>query len=159
MHAWRASLQRSAPILQCLIARNGADGSKIGMITSEGGSIGLRTEKEGGGNYGHHMSKCAQNMMGKLMAFDLKPKGIPVVNIHPGFIKTSMTEAFGQEMYDKYGAIEPSKAAPGIIQAVQRATLEHTGAFVAPQGTDSLGFGVEGLEHPEKVGHFDQLPW
>lgn len=37
-----------------------ASGSKIGMITSEGGSIGLRTEAEGGGNYGHHMSKCAQ---------------------------------------------------------------------------------------------------
>ena len=35
-------------------------GSKIGMITSEGGSIGLRTEAEGGANYGHHMSKCAQ---------------------------------------------------------------------------------------------------
>ena len=35
-------------------------GAKIGMITSEGGSIGLRTEAEGGANYGHHMSKCAQ---------------------------------------------------------------------------------------------------
>lgn len=28
------------------------EGSKIGMITSEGGSIGLRTELEGGNNYG-----------------------------------------------------------------------------------------------------------
>jgi short-subunit dehydrogenase len=37
-----------------------SEGSKIGMITSEGGSIGLRTEREGGANYGHHMSKCAQ---------------------------------------------------------------------------------------------------
>ena len=27
-------------------------GGKVGMITSEGGSIGLRTDTEGGGNYG-----------------------------------------------------------------------------------------------------------
>lgn len=39
------------------------------------GSIGLRTEKEGGANYGHHMSKAAANMAGRLMAWDLKPKG------------------------------------------------------------------------------------
>jgi NAD(P)-dependent dehydrogenase (short-subunit alcohol dehydrogenase family) len=104
------------------------------------------------------MSKAAQNMMGKLLSIDLKPKGIPVANIHPGFIKTSMTEKFS-EMYEKYGAIEPSKAAPGIIEAVKRATLENTGKFVAPQGTASLGFGLEGLENPESVGPFDELPW
>lgn len=135
-----------------------AEGGKIGMITSEGGSIGLRTHKEGGGNYGHHMSKAAQNMMGKILSIDLKPKGIAIVNIHPGFIKTSMTENFS-EMYEKYGAIEAAEAAPGIIEAVQRLTLEDTGKFIAPQGTDSLGFGLEGLENPKEVGHFGELPW
>lgn len=53
-------------------------GGKVALITSEGGSIGLRTEKEGGANYGHHMSKCAVNMMGRLLAWDVKPKGIAV---------------------------------------------------------------------------------
>lgn len=66
-------------------------GSRIGFITSEGGSIGLRTEKEGGGNYGHHGSKAAQNMMCKMLAYDLKPHEISVVMIHPGFLRTSMT--------------------------------------------------------------------
>lgn len=48
-------------IIQNLVLSNHLkSGSKIGMITSEGGSIGLRLEAEGGGNYGHHMSKCAQ---------------------------------------------------------------------------------------------------
>lgn len=28
------------------------EGSNVGMITSEGGSVGLRTEVEGGNNYG-----------------------------------------------------------------------------------------------------------
>ena len=72
-------------ILQQLIKRNViVSGTKIAMITSEGGSIGLRTLEEGGGNYGHHMSKCAQNMMGKILAIDIHPKGIPLVMIHPG---------------------------------------------------------------------------
>jgi len=65
--------------------------SRIATITSEGGSIGLRTEKEGGGNYGHHGSKCAQNMMFKMLSYDLKPMGTSVVMIHPGFLRTDMT--------------------------------------------------------------------
>jgi NADP-dependent 3-hydroxy acid dehydrogenase YdfG len=48
-------------ITQSLVKANVlVSGSKVGMVTSEGGSVGLRTEEEGGANYGHHMSKCAQ---------------------------------------------------------------------------------------------------
>ena len=53
-------------------------GSKIILVSSEAGSITLRTESEGGGMYGHHASKTALNMVGKLLAFDLKSKGIAV---------------------------------------------------------------------------------
>ena len=53
-------------------------GSKIILVSSEGGSITLRTESEGGGMYGHHASKTALNMVGKVLSFDLKPKDIAV---------------------------------------------------------------------------------
>jgi NAD(P)-dependent dehydrogenase (short-subunit alcohol dehydrogenase family) len=36
------------------------------------------------------MSKCAENMMGKLLAWDVKPKGVAVVMVHPGFLRTEM---------------------------------------------------------------------
>lgn len=36
--------------------------SKIVLVSSESGSITLRHESEGGGNYGHHASKTALNM-------------------------------------------------------------------------------------------------
>lgn len=36
-----------------------APGARLLLLTSEGGSIGLRTREEGGGNYGHHGSKAA----------------------------------------------------------------------------------------------------
>ena len=53
-------------------------GSKIILISSESGSITLRTQSEGGGMYGHHASKTALNMVGKLLSFDLKDKEIAV---------------------------------------------------------------------------------
>jgi len=61
-----------------------AKGSKIILVSSESGSITLRHESEGGGNYGHHASKSALNMVGKLLSLDLKEKGIAVGIVHVG---------------------------------------------------------------------------
>lgn len=57
-------------------------GSKIILVSSESGSITLRHESEGGGNYGHHASKAALNMVGKLLSLDLKEQGIAVGMLH-----------------------------------------------------------------------------
>lgn len=59
-----------------------AKDSKIVLVSSESGSITLRHESEGGGNYGHHASKAALNMAGKLLSLDLKAKGIAVGIVH-----------------------------------------------------------------------------
>ena len=40
-----------------------AKDAKLILLTSEGGSITLRTQKEGGGMFGHHGSKAAANMV------------------------------------------------------------------------------------------------
>ena len=61
-----------------LIANDG----KIILVSSESGSITLRHASEGGGNYGHHASKAALNMVGKLLSLDLKEKGIAVGIVH-----------------------------------------------------------------------------
>ena len=57
-------------------------GSKVILVSSESGSITLRHESEGGGNYGHHASKAALNMVGKLLSLDLKVQGIAVGIVH-----------------------------------------------------------------------------
>lgn len=59
-----------------------AGGSKIILVSSESGSIKLRHESEGGGNYGHHASKSALNMVGRLLSLDLKEKDIAVGIVH-----------------------------------------------------------------------------
>ena len=67
---------------QLLAGHNFAPGAKLLLVTTEGGSLALRTADEGGGNYAHHASKAAQNMVGRLLSLDLGPKGVTVVNIH-----------------------------------------------------------------------------
>lgn len=74
-------------------------GSKIVIVSSESGSITLRHQSEGGGNFGHHGSKAASNMVGKLLSLDLKDQGIAVVNVHPGFMRTEMTKSVGFDQY------------------------------------------------------------
>ena len=56
--------------------------AKIVVLTSEAGSVTLRTEGEGGGMYGHHGSKAAGNMIGHLLGYDLKERGVPIAMIH-----------------------------------------------------------------------------
>lgn len=63
--------------------KDGQSGSKIILVSSESGSITLRHEQEGGGNFGHHGSKAALNMTGKQLSFDLKDRGIAVGIVHP----------------------------------------------------------------------------
>lgn len=74
-------------------------GSKIIIVSSESGSITLRHESEGGGNYGHHASKAASNMVGKLLSLDLKDHDIAVGLVHPAFMRTEMTKGVG---FDKF---------------------------------------------------------
>jgi hypothetical protein len=54
--------------------------AKVVILTSEAGSVTLRTEGEGGGMYGHHGSKG--NMIGHLLGYDLKERGVPIAMIH-----------------------------------------------------------------------------
>lgn len=74
-------------------------GGKVVLVSSECGSLTLRHEKEGGGNYAHHASKAAVNMVGRLLALDLRERGVAVGNVHPGFMRTEMTKGVG---FDKY---------------------------------------------------------
>jgi NAD(P)-dependent dehydrogenase (short-subunit alcohol dehydrogenase family) len=57
-------------------------GGKIVLVSSESGSIALRHASEGGGNYAHHASKSALNMVGMLLSLDLRDRGIAVAIVH-----------------------------------------------------------------------------
>lgn len=77
----------------------GGGGAKVVLVSSESGSIALRHESEGGGNYAHHASKAALNMTGRLLSLDLREAGVVVSIVHPGFMRTEMTKGVG---FDKF---------------------------------------------------------
>lgn len=93
-------------------------GSKIANITSRMGSI---ADNDSGGRYGYRASKAALNAFGKSLAMDLKPKGIAVAQLHPGYVQTRMVN-FG-------GLISPQEAALGIAARIEALTLDNSGGF------------------------------
>ncbi|MBY5960381.1 SDR family oxidoreductase [Marinobacter nauticus] len=100
-------------------------GSKIANITSRMGSIG---DNDSGGRYGYRASKAALNAFGKSLAVDLKPRGIAVAQLHPGYVKTRMVN-FG-------GLITPEESARGLAERIANLTLENTGSFWHSNGEE-----------------------
>lgn len=135
-----------------------AKGSKIILVSSESGSITLRHESEGGGNYGHHASKSALNMVGKLLSLDLKEKGVAVGIVHPGFMRTEMTRGVGfDKFWDDGGAVTPDEAAKSLIKFIETFDIEKTGEYWAPRGPRDIGTAeaVLGKDLSTPL----QLPW
>lgn len=129
-------------------------GGKVIIVSSESGSIALRHESEGGGNFGHHGSKAASNMVGKLLSLDLREKEIAVCNVHPGFMRTEMTKSVGfDQFWDDGGgeylynepcskdekltlipAVTPDVAAKSLLEFVDTVDMSKTGQYWAPRG-------------------------
>lgn len=111
-------------------AGNLKQGAKVAMITSQGGSIAWRTtQNPEGHDYGHHMSKAAANMMGVLLAQELKSKGICVTMLHPGFNKTDMTKKY-EHIWEVEGAVDASVGAMRVVQELGLMELAKTGNFI-----------------------------
>ncbi|MBS9405726.1 SDR family oxidoreductase [Halomonas sp. TRM85114] len=97
---------------------NLGEGSKVANITSRMGSI---ADNDSGGRYGYRASKAALNAFGKSLAVELAPRGIAVIQLHPGYVQTRMVN-FG-------GLITPEEAAAGIAACIEALTLATTGTF------------------------------
>jgi NAD(P)-dependent dehydrogenase (short-subunit alcohol dehydrogenase family) len=105
-------------------------GSKVVMITSQGGSISWRKAQcPNGGDYGHHMSKAAANMAGTLLANEFQSKGIIVPILHPGFVRTDMTRKYSS-IWDEEGAVDSNVGAKRVLHEISRASMETSGVFV-----------------------------
>src|SRR5204862_2529936 len=88
-------------------------GSKLALITSRMGSIG---DNGSGGSYGYRMSKAALNAAGMSLARDLAASGIAVAILHPGFVRTDMTDGTGN--------IDPADAAAQLVDRLDALTPE-----------------------------------
>ena len=108
-----------------------AEGAKLVIITSQAGSVEWRATQnaDAGGDYGHHMSRAACNMAGKLFAEEVRSKGYAVLLLHPGFNRTEMTAKY-KEIWDIEGAVDPSEGAKRVLHEVIQGSLDTTGSFI-----------------------------
>lgn len=96
---------------------------KVVLVTSRMGSI---ADNSSGSRYGYRMSKAALNMAGVSLAHDLRPRGIAVGILHPGFVRTEMT-GFN-------GMIDVQESAQGLLKRIDALTLETSGLFFHVNG-------------------------
>jgi NAD(P)-dependent dehydrogenase (short-subunit alcohol dehydrogenase family) len=100
-------------------------GAKIGFVSSKAGSIG---DRPSGGMYGYRMSKTALNMAAANLAHELAPRGIHVVVLHPGFVRTKMTGGRGNET--------PEAAAAGMISRIDELDASRSGRWFHANGDE-----------------------
>ena len=100
---------------------------KIINISSIVGSIGAIGNGSGGNMYGYRATKAALNAITRGMAEDLKPRGITVVPLHPGWVRTDM----GGPAAD----IDTQTSVNGMKTVIAGLTLRDTGKFMVYDGS------------------------
>ncbi len=93
-------------------------------ITSKMGSVADNTS---GGSYVYRSSKAALNAAMKSAANDVKGRGISVVVIHPGWVRT--------DMGGPSGLLSVEQSAKSIRELLGRVSIEDTGKFFNYDGT------------------------
>lgn len=100
-----------------------ADGGKVANISSEVGSIGLRQDFR---TPSYAMGKAAQNMATSLLSQALAARGITVVALHPGWVRT--------DMGGPQAALTPQESVAGLLALLHKVGVEQSGAFLDWQG-------------------------
>jgi len=98
---------------------------KIVALSSKMGSI---ADNGSGGSYLYRTSKVAANMVMKSLAIDLKPRGIAVATLHPGWVMT--------EMGGPNALITTEKSVAGMRAVIDQLSIHNAGRFIAYDGQE-----------------------
>ena len=96
---------------------------KIATLSSKMGSLDDNTSGE---SYSYRSSKTAVNMVMKSLSIDLKPYGISVVTLHPGWVQT--------DMGGSNALINAQTSVSGLRKVIESLSLNTTGQFIAYDG-------------------------
>ncbi len=96
---------------------------KIATLSSKMGSI---DDNSSGESFIYRSSKAAVNMIMKSLSIDLKPYGISVVTLHPGWVKT--------DMGGPHALINAQTSVSGLRDVIDHLSLSSTGKFIAFDG-------------------------
>ena len=113
--------QALAPLLAD--ARDGRPGAVVANLSSEIGSIAQRREFR---TPSYAIGKAAQNMGTVLLDKALAPRGIRVVALHPGWVRT--------DMGGPQAPLTVADSAAGLLHVIDRLTPDDSGSFLDWQG-------------------------
>ena len=103
----------------------------VAIVSSRVGSI---SDNSSSGSYAYRASKTAVNQIGKCLSLDLAPKGVLVMLLHPGFVRTNLNPSL--EMPPE--SVEPEEAAEklwtNIVSNDSKIGMEQTGKFWHREG-------------------------
>ncbi len=100
-------------------------GKLLVNISSRVGSI---ADNRGGGMYAYRTSKTALNMLVKGLSVDLRPRGIAVVALHPGWVRT--------DMGGPRASVSPEESVAGMTAMIERLTIADSGRFLNYAGRE-----------------------
>ena len=96
---------------------------KIYFISSKVGSI---EDNKSGGMYIYRSSKTALNQVVKSLSIDLKPLGISVISLHPGWVRT--------EMGGPNALISVEESVNGMVDVISNTSIINSGQFINYDG-------------------------
>lgn len=82
-------------------------------------------DNSSGGSYAYRASKAALNSISKSMAVDLKEKGVTVLILHPGIVKTNILPGISSAV----DGVEPDVAAKDLWNLCKSKGKESSGKF------------------------------
>lgn len=98
---------------------------RIAAITSKMGSIADNTS---GGSYIYRSGKAALNAVMKSLALDLRDRGIAVIMLHPGWVRT--------DMGGPGAPIDAFESVAGMREVIANTQIEDSGRFLGYDGVE-----------------------
>lgn len=98
---------------------------RVAHISSWLGSV---TRKTSAGNYGYCASKASLNMLTRILAHDLLPRGVLSVTFTPGWVQTDMG---GPD-----ATLTATQSVGGILSVIERVGVEDAGKFLQWDGSE-----------------------
>jgi NAD(P)-dependent dehydrogenase (short-subunit alcohol dehydrogenase family) len=96
---------------------------KIITLSSQMGATGASSD-----SLAYRVSKQAVNRLMRALATELKPQGVPVLIVHPGWVKT--------EMGGEGAQLTPEESAAQLLKLIDKLDVSSTGRFLAWNGKE-----------------------
>lgn len=124
LHAFKVNSM--APFKMASAFKPNLAASRLKKLVTLSSKMGSLDDNTSGGSYIYRTSKVAANMVMKSLAIDLKPYGIAVAALHPGWVQT--------EMGGPAALIDTRASVSGLRKVIEDLNLDNSGKFIAYDG-------------------------